>query len=85
VGLLNLTLDRVAEAELIEKSVAHFHKNSGASLSDDSSIKDAWRGGAINEIEGAKLLEYRRLVRAVIAVDEFAATAGGAQNSAHKR
>jgi hypothetical protein len=45
-----------------------------ASMTDDSSIREALDAGAINEIEGATLREYRRLVSEVINVDEFSVT-----------
>ncbi len=73
VGLLNITLDRVLEVEPIERQVK------------GASIEDAVNAGVINELEGAKLREYRRLVNDVIRVDEFASASERSQSSAHER
>jgi hypothetical protein len=43
-------------------------------MTDDSSIREALDAGAIREIKGATLREYRRLVSEVINVDEFSVT-----------
>ncbi len=75
VGLLNNALDRVAEAESIEKEVARFHGSNTAGSANDSSIQDAVTAGAISEIDGAKLSDFRRLLDKVISVDEFGPTA----------
>ena len=73
VGLLIVALDQTAAAEPIEdKVVQHVRKTRTGSITDDSSIRSALDAGAINELEGATLREYRRLVGAVINVDEFA-------------
>jgi len=85
VALLHAALDRVTEAERIEETVATFHDRRSIPATNDSFIREAQDAGAVNELDTAKLREYRALVDSIINVDAFAPLAEPAQTLVEKR
>ncbi len=69
VRQLELTLERIQEAEAIEHKVAQL-----AGAVSRASISDALEAGAISDMEAAKMREYMDLTAEVIRVDDFPST-----------
>lgn len=84
VALLNKTLERVNEIEPIERKASRYCGGDARLWAHASSIQDAVDAGVINELEGAKLREYRQLLTDVIRVDEFAAVQLRSRNRARE-
>lgn len=71
VHLLTSALEQVAEVEDIEKRIAEFAKKNRGLSAGKPTTQDALDAGVINEIEGARLREYQRMLKLIIGVDEF--------------
>ena len=77
VGLLDRLLDTVAELEPIVNNAAKHAGGEARLWTDDDAIAAAVSAGVINQIEGAKLNEYRQQLTRALSVDEFATNAQG--------
>lgn len=77
VGLLDRLLDTVAELEPIVKNAAKHAGGEARLWTDDDAVAAAVSAGVINQIEGAKLNEYRQQLTRALSVDEFATDAQG--------
>ena len=72
VGLLDRMLERVADLEPIVKKVSAHCGGEARLWTDDDVIDASVEAGVIDQLEGAKLREYRQLLNKVLSVDEFA-------------
>lgn len=74
VGQLEAALEILKEAESIERKLKEHWGGKLAATARVEALQKAIEAGAIDELEGAKLRDYWRLVDDVIRVDDFATT-----------
>jgi acyl-CoA dehydrogenase len=77
VGLLDQLLDSVSELDPIVAKAAKHAGGEARLWTNDNSIEAAVSAGIINQIEGAKLNEYRRQLTRALSVDDFPTDAQG--------
>lgn len=76
VGLMDHLLDSVAELDPIVENAAKHAGGEARLWTDDDAIEAAVSAGAINQIEGAKLSEYRQQLTRALSVDSFTINEG---------
>jgi acyl-CoA dehydrogenase len=77
VGLLDRLLEKVVELDPIVNRASKHAGGEARLWTDDKAIEAAVAAGVINQIEGAKLAEYRQQLTRALSVDEFATDVDG--------
>jgi acyl-CoA dehydrogenase len=77
VGLIDELLVAVSELEPVVAKAAKHVGGEARLWTDDNAIEAAVTAGVINQIEGAKLSEYRQRLTRALSVDEFATDTQG--------
>jgi acyl-CoA dehydrogenase len=71
VGLMDRLLVTVSELEPVVEKAARHAGGEARLWTDDHAIEAAIKGGVINQMEGARLNEYRQQLTRALSVDEF--------------